>query len=205
MSPMDLDAIRFPGQQNDERVLLFMRRHWMSFVMVASIVFMMVIMPIVMLVFFNLLNFNVQGVIVSAFESMESAYPAVRAQQFTIFLLSAYYFLVFSYFLVLWLDYYFDITIVTNERIIDIQQSGLFNRSVSELYLQQIQDVSGKQVGLIQSLFGFGNVFVQTAGSKSNFVIDHVKDCYSVARKIVDLQEALIERNKKPDDSVKVE
>jgi hypothetical protein len=36
-------------------------------------------------------------------------------------------------------------------------------------------------------------------------VIDHVRDCYAVARRIIDLQEALIERNKKPDDAVKVE
>ncbi len=206
MSPLDLDAIRFPGQQSDERVLLFLRRHWVSFLYISLVVLMMVILPIIMLVFFNLLGFDLQGLVVSVFRGVESAYPEIRAKQFTVFLFSAYYFLVLSYFLVLWLDYYFDITIVTNERIIDIQQSGLFNRSVSELYLQQVQDVSGKQQGLVQNLFGFGDVIIQTAGNKTNFVIDQVKDSYKISRQIIDLQETLIEKNKKSaDDAVKVE
>ncbi len=205
MSPMDLEAIRFPGQQNDERVLLFLRRHWVSFVLSLLVVVMMVLLPIVMLVFFDLLDFDLQSLLTTAFQGVESEYPEIRAKQFSVFLFSAYYFFVLSYFLILWLDYYFDITIVTNERIIDIQQTGLFNRSVSELYLTQVQDVSGKQIGIAQSIFGYGNVIIQTAGSKTNFVIDHVHNAYDVARKIIDLQEALMERNRNQDDAVKVD
>ncbi len=204
MSPIDLDAIKFPGQQSDERVFLFLRRHWISFVGLALVVLLMVVLPIMVWVFFSFLNFDINQILQSVFRGLESPYPDLRAKQLIIFLFSAYYFFVASYFLILWLDYYFDITIVTNERIIDIQQAGLFHRTVSELYLQQIQDVTGKQNGVLQSIFNFGDVIIQTAGEKNNFVIDHVSDSYQVARKIVDLQEALIERKNPVDDSVVV-
>ncbi len=204
MSPIDLEAIRFPGQQSDERVFLFLRRHWISFVGIVLIILVMVILPIMVWVFFSFLNFDVASMLESLFRGLDSSYPEIRAKQMIIFLFSAYYFFVASYFLILWLDYYFDITIVTNERIIDIQQVGLFHRTVSELYLQQVQDVTGKQNGVLQSLFNFGDVTIQTAGEKNNFVIDQVFDSYAVARKIVDLQEALIERKSQADDAVVV-
>jgi len=204
MSPIDLEAIRFPGQQSDERVFLFLRRHWISFVGIVLIILVMVILPIMVWVFFSFLNFDVASMLESVFRGLDSSYPEIRAKQMIIFLFSAYYFFVASYFLILWLDYYFDITIVTNERIIDIQQVGLFHRTVSELYLQQVQDVTGKQNGVLQSLFNFGDVTIQTAGEKNNFVIDQVFDSYAVARKIVDLQEALIERKSQADDAVVV-
>lgn len=204
MSAMDLDAIRFPGQQSDERVFLFLRRHWISFVPPFLIVLLMVVIPIVMSTFFGFLNFSVEGIIAEFFKSLGNAYAVIRAKQTIVFMYSSYYFFVASYFLVLWLDYYFDITIVTNERIIDIQQAGLFSRSVSELYLMQLQDISGKQKGLLQNLFNFGDVIIQTAGKKENFIIDHVAHSYQVSRKIMDLQEALMERKNKVDDSVEV-
>ncbi|MFA4930577.1 MAG: PH domain-containing protein [Patescibacteria group bacterium] len=205
MSPVDLDAIRFPGQQTDERVFLFLRRHWISFVGPVLIVMVMVLLPIIMTVFLRYLTFDMESVLVNIFQGFDSIDPGLRAKQMLVFMYSAYYFFVASYFLVLWLDYYFDITIVTNERIIDISQIGLFNRVVSELYLTQIQDVSGNQKGFLQNLFHYGDVIIQTAGGKNNFVIDHVSDSYGVARKIVDLQEALMERRISVDDAVKVE
>lgn len=204
MSAMDVEAIRFPGQQSDERVFLFLRRHWVSFIPPLLIVLLMLLIPVIMGTFFGFLNFSVEGIIAGFFKGIGNLFPEIRAKQTMIFMYSGYYFFVASYFLVLWLDYYFDITIVTNERMIDIQQSGLFSRSVSELYLLQLQDVSGKQKGVWQSLFNFGDVVIQTAGQKENFVINHVANSYQVSRKIMDLQEALMDRKNKMDDAVDV-
>lgn len=204
MSPFDLDMIRFPGQQSDERVFLFLRRHWVSFLSGLAIVLVMIALPVIMTVFLGFLNID-EKLLADFVSGFGTQYPEIRAKQIMVFIYSAYYFFVASYFLILWLDYYFDITIVTNERIIDIRQVGLFNRAVSELYLLQIQDVTAKQVGVVQNIFHYGDVHIQTAGEKTNFVIDHVKDSYVVARRIVDLQEALMERrNSNNDDSVEV-
>jgi len=204
MSPINLDAIRFPGQQSDERVFLFLRRSAISFIGPGMIILIMIVLPLLLSVFFSLMDINAFSILVSGFNRMGSEVPVIRASQLLIFMYSAYYFFVASYFLVMWLDYYFDITIVTNERIIDISQVGLFNRSVSELYLTQVQDVSGAQNGFLQNIFHFGDVTIQTAGGKNNFIIDHVYDSYNVARKIIDLQEALMERNKGMSDAVEI-
>lgn len=204
MSPISLEAIRFPGQQSDERVFLFLRRSSISFFGPIIIIMVMILLPLLLSVFFSLLDINAFSIIVGLYRRIGSEFPVVQASQLLIFAYSAYYFFVASYFLVMWLDYYFDITIVTNERIIDINQVGLFNRSVSELYLTQVQDVSGAQKGLLQNMFHYGDVTIQTAGGKNYFIINHVNNSYDVARKIIDLQEALMERRKGDDDAVEI-
>jgi Bacterial PH domain len=61
-------------------------------------------------------------------------------------------------------NYYLSLQIVTSERIIDIDQQGLFLREVNELPIDNIEDVTYKQNGFWGTVFNFGNVIVQTAG-----------------------------------------
>lgn len=68
-------------------------------------------------------------------------------------------FLFFSF-----IDYYLDVWLITNERIIDIKQEGFFSRTVSELKLFQIQDVTSELKGFFKFVFRYGDVYVQTAG-----------------------------------------
>ncbi len=58
-----------------------------------------------------------------------------------------------------------DVLIVTDYRIIDVDQKGLLARTVSEALLVSIQDVSWSRQGLLQTLFRTGSVTVQTAGA----------------------------------------
>lgn len=58
-----------------------------------------------------------------------------------------------------------DVIIVTNLRLIDVDQRGLLTRTVSEAALSAIQDVSWKRRGLFETMFRIGSVVVQTAGS----------------------------------------
>ena len=65
---------------------------------------------------------------------------------------SAYYLAIWVFFLSSFVDYYLDIWIVTNDRIINIEQLGLFARSISELDLYQIQDVTSEIKGIFPTL-----------------------------------------------------
>ncbi|MEK7452158.1 MAG: PH domain-containing protein [Patescibacteria group bacterium] len=66
-------------------------------------------------------------------------------------------------------DYYLDTWIVTTERIISIEQKGLFERTASELDLISVQDATAEVHGFLETIFEFGDVLVQTAGEQKRF------------------------------------
>jgi len=67
-----------------------------------------------------------------------------------------------------------DVLIVTNLRVVDVDQRGLFSRRVSEAALTSIQDVSWKKQGLWQTLFHMGGVKIQTAGATAVIEADNI-------------------------------
>lgn len=82
-------------------------------------------------------------------------------------------------------DYWLDAWIITSERIIDIEQKGLFRREVSEFKLDKIQDVSVNVSGVIQTFFNFGDVHIETAGSTRNFLFKTVTNPQKIKSKIL--------------------
>jgi membrane protein YdbS with pleckstrin-like domain len=60
-------------------------------------------------------------------------------------------------------NYYLSMQMVTSDRLVDIDQRGLFNRELNELAMDNVEDVTYKQVGPVSALFNFGTVSVQTA------------------------------------------
>lgn len=61
--------------------------------------------------------------------------------------------------------YFLNAWILTNFRIVEIEQRGFFNREVSSLQLNRVQDVTTTVAGVIPSLVGFGTIKVQSAGA----------------------------------------
>jgi len=96
---------------------------------------------------------------------------------------------VWNSFFILWLDYYLDAWIVTNERIINIKQGGFFARDISELKLTKIQDVTSEIIGIIPTLLDYGNIYVQTAGQEERFNFFQIPNPNYVKDVIVKLQE----------------
>jgi uncharacterized membrane protein YdbT with pleckstrin-like domain len=87
----------------------------------------------------------------------------------------------------MFLDYQLDLWVVTNDRLISIEQLGLFARTVAELDLWRIQDVTSDVQGIFPTLFGYGNVHVQTAGATERFILEQVPDPYEVRKIILDM------------------
>ena len=61
-----------------------------------------------------------------------------------------------------WIGWYYSVFIVTDQRLIQITQKGLFHRSVVDLSLSQIMMVNYEVAGLQQTLLGFGTIMMQT-------------------------------------------
>jgi len=102
------------------------------------------------------------------------------------------FWIIFTFYQALWIalfiklaDYWLDAWILTNERIIDIEQRGLFRREISEFKLDKIQDVSTDVKGVIQTLFGYGDVQVETAGFERRFVFKTVHDPHLIKNQVL--------------------
>lgn len=61
-----------------------------------------------------------------------------------------------------WISWFYSLFIVTDQRLIQITQKGLFHRSVVDLGLNQIQMVNYEIAGLQETLLGFGTIMMQT-------------------------------------------
>lgn len=92
-----------------------------------------------------------------------------------------------------WTDFYYDTWIITNWRIVDIDQRGLWNRDVATLFdLDYIQDISTRTDSVIANLLGFGDIKVQTAAADTEFKLQTVKKPRKVEGIIRDAQEEMI-------------
>jgi signal transduction histidine kinase len=166
----------FPGQKPDEKIILFIRRHWISFLGFLGLVFGMIAVSAVFLVILAILLPDVFVAFLSPLILISSAYLL-----FTL-----------AFFLVGWIDYYFDIVVVTDRRIIDIRQRGLFNRKIDELDILHVEDVSARTKGFLPTLFRYGDVYVQSAGAARNFLFRAVPYPQNVCRQIMSLYDEIL-------------
>lgn len=154
----------FEGKKENERVVLFIHRHW--FVVVSKLIFLTLITLSPLLIFSVFGQFIISNNLVPIFALFWSA----------IIMLS---WILFFYSLTL---YTLDTWLVTNMRIINSVQRGFFDRTVSELSISSIQDVSIKIDGVMATTLNFGHIEVQTASDAHHFTFEevpapqHVKD-----------------------------
>jgi len=61
-----------------------------------------------------------------------------------------------------WISWYYSIFILSDQRLIQITQKGLFNKAVVDMQLSQIQMVNYQVAGLQETMLGFGTLVMQT-------------------------------------------
>jgi len=127
----------FPDQFDDEEVLFVFRKH-----------------PIVMR----------RGLILAMVALLLGTVPALIKPEFSYFFggLGAGFVLGLLLFFPSWIGWYYSVFIVTDQRLIQITQKGLFHRSVVDLSLSQIQMVNYEVAGLQETILGFGTIMMQT-------------------------------------------
>jgi len=98
-----------------------------------------------------------------------------------------YYSFIFTSVVSNFIDWYFDPFIVTDLRIMDYDYKPYGNYSVAEVNLQDIQDIKERSAGLVGDIFNYGNVYVYSAGEKSEMVCKNVPSPTKVRDIITDL------------------
>lgn len=147
------DDVRFENQKEDEHILLFLRRHFITNVPWIFISIVFALLPAAIPTLLPFLNIDLSFI------------PSGLSTILIVF----YYLAIFSYALMSFMTWFFNIFIVTQERVIDIDYSHTVIHNVAETKMSHIQDVNYTQIGFISSIFNYGDVFVQTAGNEVNF------------------------------------
>lgn len=100
---------------------------------------------------------------------------------------SAYCLAILVFFYTYFTTFYLDMWIITNDRLVDIRQTNLFARTIAEVDLCQVQDVTSEVNGFFHTLFNYGDVFLQTAGAVPKFVLYDVRDPHGLRSEILNL------------------
>jgi len=154
--------------EKDEHLILEVRKHWFFLLTEICLAIIFILLPILLFPILEGLGLKVNT------PSLSLAF----------FIYSLWVLTIWVIVFVFWTKQYLDLWIVTNHKIFAIEQHGLFKREVSMIHYEKIQDITYDVDGLIPSLFNFGNLYVQTAGSERNFEIRGIKDPSYIQRKL---------------------
>lgn len=73
-------------------------------------------------------------------------------------------------------DFYLDVWILTNKRLVFVEQKGMFSRTVIEFDLGNIQDIASDVHGVLPTLLHYGNIRIHTASENQDFDFKDVGD-----------------------------
>lgn len=137
----------------DEKIITIVHRHWFVISWKLSVIAIFLFLPVVAI-------------------PLTSLFAPEEFLSLIIFLISIYILLVLLTAFIIWVDFYLDMWIITNKRVLDIEQKGLFRRDISEFMLTNVQDVSVEIPGFFATIFKFGLISIQTAGERSFSIND---------------------------------
>ncbi|HBV57918.1 MAG TPA: hypothetical protein DEB73_01475 [Candidatus Magasanikbacteria bacterium] len=66
--------------------------------------------------------------------------------------------------------------VITNKKVIDIYQVGSLEKTVTEVHLDKIHNVSYKIKGVCPTIFRYGKIKIQTIGGETDLEFDRVKN-----------------------------
>ncbi len=168
------DGVRFETQEEGETVILFLRQHIVVNVPWIIMAVIMIFAPTVLLpLFFSMIRLSV---------TIPVGYIVVGS----IF----WYVATFGFILAKFLGWFFNIYIVTNERLVDIDFYYLLYKHFSQAELTKVQDISYTAGGILSTIFNYGTVRVETAGEMPNLEFDMVP----YPQRVVETIRSLIEQ-----------
>lgn len=141
-----------------------MRKHWFIFLLEISGLIIAALLPFVLIPFYQRIM-----------PTMVATVGVDRFDNLMVFMISAWELVVVMGFFISLTGYYLDILIVTNQRLIDVDQVSLFSRDIAVAPLQQVQDVKVEVLGIFATFFKFGNIHIQSAGERREMVIKGIR------------------------------
>jgi membrane protein YdbS with pleckstrin-like domain len=157
----------------NETIYVYLRRHWWIFLKKFLALVLLILLPIVIKIVIVTINpyfFSDNSLLVLANLS-----------------LLIYYLFIWVIFFNQWVNYYFDIWVVTDQQIIDAQQNGLFNHRIIHLPIDQVRNISASSKGFLPTLLNYGKVLINTADEAKGAAFLDIPDPFKVADQINDI------------------
>lgn len=170
-----IDLANLPNAQPDEKIVYFLRKHPITLLGLLLGYAGILILPIGALWY---IRFFLPEIWMSP-----TILPLIILGG-SLFFLYSWLFLFQAF-----IDYYLDIWIVTNYRILNIEQNGLFSRRVSELRLYRIQDATATITGFLHTMLNYGKIEIQTAGENIHFTFNDIAHPNEITKTILQLAE----------------
>jgi membrane protein YdbS with pleckstrin-like domain len=171
--------MRFADQEADEEIELLLRQHWVTNTGWLTYTILAILLPLLLI-------------------NSKSWFGLSFLPEIPLNLLFAslavWYLLIMAYIIENFLHWYFNIYIVTNLNLIDIDFDNLLSKKIVESSLTKVESTSGHLKGVISSFFNFGDVFVQTAAESQQITFLNVPYPATVTDRINDLSRQLQHR-----------
>lgn len=142
------NGVSFETREEEEQIILFLRKHFITNIPWIFISFVMFLAPAIVMT---------TGIL--------NTVPA----NFRFIFIMIWYLVSVAYTLESFLTWFFNVYIITDERIVDVDFYNLTYKEVSDANLDKIEDVTYKMGGVIRTLFNYGDVLIQTAAEITNF------------------------------------
>lgn len=145
--------IYFDSQLSEEKIVLVLRRHPVTQIKNVLIAIAIFFMPIL---FFS--------------SSILDFFPINYKLAFIV----GWYMILISFILESFLIWFFNVFIITDERVIDVDFINLIFKNVTSAKIDNIQDISSQTGGFLHSLVDFGTIYIQTASETARIEFEDV-------------------------------
>jgi hypothetical protein len=147
------NGISFTSQEPDEIIILFLRRHFITNVPWILATLLLFLVPPLLFIgaqLFEVFPFNLPFGLVTVITGF-------------------YYLIVLSYAFSKFVSWFYNIGVVTQKRIVDIDTSNILSQDTTAANLGEVVDVKFNQRGFFQSFFNYGDIHIQTEALRANF------------------------------------
>lgn len=142
------ENVTFDSQLKDEKIILLMRQHPIT---------QLKWMFIAVLLGFAPMLFDFIGLI--DFLPLKYQFASTLG----------WYLLILGFILEAFLMWFFNVYIITDERVIDVDFYSLIYKNISAAKIDNIEDITATTGGALRSIFDFGTVKIQTAAAVTEF------------------------------------
>lgn len=160
-------GVRFVGADESEQIVLLLRKHPVTNVKWLATTFVLLLVPLVF-VYFPVLSF--------------------LPERYLVVTIMFWYLVTVAFALEKFLSWYFNVYVVTDERVFDVDFYNLVDRDITDANISDIQDVTSSIRGAFRTALNYGDIKIQTSAEIPEIEFGAVPHPDQVAKILRDLR-----------------